>query len=251
MELKKGNSYPKSLINVLHEQKIGPNDLLGISYYKAILNINPRIKLETIKRTNDFHDLNAKEKIISALNIRNRIDNKEEIVNYVPKIVLDKIQKINYQLYFTLLAYKISTDDDLTKYLDVNEGIENKLKKEILEAKDYDDLLRKLKSKRYTVNRLKRMLVHIYLGILKTDKDEPITYVNVLGFNEIGQNYLKERREQFLLPTKVSKQSKIYLYELRASKWYDVLANTKTLATEIRNKPYIKIASFSKASNQK
>ena len=37
----------------IEEDINNPNDLLGISYIKAIRQINPNIKAETIKRTNN------------------------------------------------------------------------------------------------------------------------------------------------------------------------------------------------------
>ena len=56
---KMGKNYPTALSCALEDltgKKIEtPNDLLGISYIKAILENNYKIKPETIKRTNDYH----------------------------------------------------------------------------------------------------------------------------------------------------------------------------------------------------
>ena len=193
--LKKGNSYPKSLINSLDELKIKPNDLLGISYCKAILKQNLKVELETILRTNDFHDKISNEEIISAENIREKIKNKNDISKYVPSISKDKIIKVNYDLYFKLLKHKILTDSHLDLYLDVNEGIENLLKKAIVNANNYEEFLNKIKSKRYTTNRLQRMLLHINLGILKKDAELKIDYLKVLGFNDRGAYYLNQNKK--------------------------------------------------------
>ena len=55
-------------------------------------------------------------------------------------------------------------EDNLDKYQTVDEGLGYKIKKEITNSKSYDDLINKLKSKRYTYNRLSRMLNHILCG---------------------------------------------------------------------------------------
>ena len=241
--LKFGNSYPKSLKIALEDTELKANDLLGISYCKAVLNNNPNISLETIKRTNDFNDLLSNEQIISALNIREKIKNNIDISPYLPQISKKYISNINMDLYFKLLKHKILTDYDLTKYLDVNEGIENLLIKEIKNSFSYEEFLNKIKSKRYSVNRLKRMLLHINLGILKKDALEPISYLNILGFNLNGKTYLNKHRQDFKLPTKVNHNSIIRNYELKASILYDLLTNQNNYQKEKQNKPlYINTA---------
>ena len=64
--LDEGLNYPTAMKKALNiEEDINnPNDLLGISYLKAIRKINPSITAETIQRTNDYHDL---KKIIDGL----------------------------------------------------------------------------------------------------------------------------------------------------------------------------------------
>ena len=250
--LKQGDSYSKSLIKSLNEKELKANDLLGVSYCKAILNKKLNIELETILRTNDFNDTKANDDIVSAQNIREKIKNKIDITNYLPKTSKNKILNINYDLYFKLLKHKILTDFNLKQYLDVNEGIENLLIKEIKTCNNYDEFLKKIKSKRYNNNRLQRMLLHINLGILKKDAKEKINYVRILGFNLKGKNYLNQERKNFKLPTKIDSKSIIRDYELKASLLYDLLTGQNTYQQELKNKPiYINTADNLKASNQK
>ncbi len=250
--LKEGNSYPKSLLNTLNIKEIKANDLLGISYCKAILNLKSNLELETILRTNNFHDTTSNDKIISAQNIRTKIQNNLNINNYIPAINQNKIIPVNYHLFFNLLKHKILTDNNLSDYLDVTEGIENLLKKAITTSTSYEDFLNKIKSKRYTTNRLQRMLIHIYLGILKKDAHEEIAYIKILGFNSRGKNYLNQNKKNFKLPIKVNKTSLINQYELKASILYDLLTNTNEQLFELKGKPlYINTADNLKVSNQK
>lgn len=51
--------------------------------------------------------------------------------------------------------------------MDVDEGIENKIKKVIFQSNNLDELINNVKSKRYTYSKLKRMFMHILLSIKK------------------------------------------------------------------------------------
>ena len=67
-----GVNYPTALNKITSETINKPNDLLAISYIKAIIKNGYDIEYVSIKRTNDFHDLTSNDKIISASNIRNK-----------------------------------------------------------------------------------------------------------------------------------------------------------------------------------
>ncbi len=251
-ELKKGNSYLKSIMHFLNEKTIPANDLLGISYCKAVLKNHYSLELETILRTNSFHDKNSKEKIISAENIRQKIKNNEDYSYALPEISQKSIQKINEQLYFQIIKSKILTDTDLTNYLDVKEGIENKLKKEIKESSNIEEFINKITSKRYPRNYIQRMLIHIFLGITKKHANIPLDYLKILGFNENGQKYLNSIKKNMSLPTKPPQKSIIFEYEQKATILYDLLINKNTYSKEKLNKPlYIKTAPCLNESNQK
>ena len=186
--LKKGLSYPASLNNEIST----PNDLLGIAYIKSIIKINSNINPISIKRSNDYHDLKSNEEIISASNIRNKFIHNDNITKYLPNELIDKIKNINTDLLFNILKYKINTDPNLNIYLSVNEGIENRLIKYINQSKDISEFIGKIKTKRYTHNRLNRMIIHILLGISKEEKRKitNIEYIRILGFNKNGKSYL-------------------------------------------------------------
>lgn len=238
--LDEGLNYPTALsksLNINFDIN-NPNDLLGISYIKAIKEKKYNITPCTIKRTNDFHDLEKDDEIISASNIRNKLDNNIDIINYVPNGVLECINKVNYDKFFELIKYKTLTDHYLEQYLTVDEGIESRIKNVILESNSLNDLIKNIKTKRYTYNKISRMLFHILLGLLKKDKNIDITYIRVLGFNTTGQDYLNSIKKD--INTSLDHKSKIYKYELKASLIYDLLTNKNTYEFEIQNKPIIK-----------
>ncbi len=237
--LKKGFNYPTALTKAMKTAtKFKSNDLLGISYIKSITINHYNIKPLTIKRTNDYLDITSNDNIISATNVRNKYQNDERISSYVPSSTLKYIQKISLDNYFSLLKYKIITDHDLSIYLDVDEGIENRLKKAINKASSLPEFIDLIKSKRYTYNKIRRMLIHILIGYTKEDnKNLHLEYIKILGFNSKGKRYLNQIKNKLNLPLTINKKSIIYQYEIKAAFMYQLLSQEKTLDYELTNKP--------------
>lgn len=234
--LKEGINYPTALNKSIGVSINTPNDLLAVSYIKSIIKNKLKIEGIPIQRTSDYHDTTSNDEIISATNIRTKIKEGIDISNYTNYAPYFK--EINEDLLFKLIKTKIITDKDLNKYLTVDEGIENKLIKEINKSKDYEDFILKIKSKRYTYNRIKRMLIHILIGLTKEDrKNMFVKYIKVLGFNSKGQKYLKSLNPSLPITSKISTDYKEEQYELIASQIYDLLTNSDTFKFEISNKP--------------
>ncbi len=235
-----GINYPTALAKALNieEDIFNPNDLLGISYIKAIQKNKLNITPVTIKRTSTYHSKTENSNIISASNIRNKLKQKENITNFVPRKTLKLIENISLEDLFPYIKYKILTDLDLSRYLTVDEGIENRLKEKIIDSNTLEELILNIKTKRYTYNKITRMLIHILIGLPKEiNKLANIEYIKILGFNKKGREYLhnlKEDLEISLVPIPNSLQ---YKYELIASQVYSLVSKNKILAYEKSNKP--------------
>lgn len=241
--MNEGNNYPTAMRKALNiEEDINnPNDLLGISYIKAIKQINPNIIAETIKRTNNYHDIESTDNIISATNIRNKLNNEENISNYLPPSTIEYLNNITNDSLFNLLKFKILTDKDLSIYLDVDEGIEYRILKYINESHNFDELISNIKTKRYTYNKINRMLIHILIGLTKNDNlNTKLDYLKILGFNNKGQEYLKTIRKDITLPTTPPKDSLIFKYELKSSYLYEQATKKSLNNFDIKNIPIIK-----------
>ncbi len=200
-ELNKGYSYPKAsflAIEKLTNIKINsPNDILALSYIYEIYKNNYNISFYGIKRTTDYHSLELDD-VSSASAIRNAIKNNISIDKVVPSNVLQYINNISIDDYFDLIKYKIISTDDLTIYHDVKEGIDNRIKKYIYESNALEELISKVKMKRFTYNRIKRILLYILLDI---KKDITINdYIRPLAFNNRGKNYLKSIKKELSIP---------------------------------------------------
>lgn len=234
-----GLNYPTALAKAINiDFNFNSNDLLGISYIKSIKKNNFKIKPMTIQRTNNYLDTTSSEDIISATNVRKKLINNEMIHKYVPEITLPMIQNITLNQIFTQLKYKIITEHDLSIYLDVDEGIEYRLKKVITECNNFDELLELTKSKRYTYNKLRRMFIHILVGLTKEDnKKIKLDYIKILGFNSDGKKYLNKIKKDISIPLTVDKDSLVYKYEMKSALIYDMASNNNNIEFEIKNKP--------------
>ncbi len=91
---------------------------------------------------------------------------------------------------FELLKYKIlMSDAEILKTApEVSEGLENRIIAMLPRAKDLDDFILSIKSKRYNYSRISRALLQILLGIGSSIPKK--LYAHVLAFNETGQKLL-------------------------------------------------------------
>ena len=234
--LRMGYNYPTSLSKAL-EDITGdcfklPNDILGISYVKAIYSNNYKITPHTIKRTNDYHSKELDNMSInSATSIREALLNNKDIKESVPSITYSylkdkKIPKLDD--YFNLLKYKIISCNDLTIYNLVDSGIATKLKKEILNSYSFDELINKVKSKNLTYSRLSRTLIYILCDYTKDMAKEfkEIKYIRLLGFSNKGKEYLNKIKKDIDIPI-ISKftreKDKMLEYEYKITKIYSLV----------------------------
>ncbi len=235
--MKKGISFPSASSKALHhlhgEDVDTPNDILGLCYIREIKKQNAGITPLTIKRTNDFNSKKVDGNMISANLIRKNLD-KIDISKYVPKNAIKNYYNIDI---FNYLKYKILSDNDLSKYLDVDEGIENKIIADINKSNTLDELILNLKSKRYTYNKLSRMLIHILTGYTKEENKhrKSIKYLRVLGFNKRGRKYLHDIKKKVTLPIYTNFNKEMEL-ELKVTKIYSLITNDESLIKkEIKN----------------
>ena len=146
----------------------------------------------------------------------------------MPESIIKYICDTNHDRYFNLLKYEILSSDNLKEYLGVKEGIENKLKKEIIHAKDLNEFILRVKSKRYSYNNISRMLLHIVCKIKKDDNDLNLKYIRVLGLNDNGKKILKENKKSINIPiiTKYKKEyNKLFKNDYKANLIYSLITN--------------------------
>ena len=241
---KLGYNYPtalsQSIFDLTGKKITTPNDLLGVSYIKTILKNNYKIKYETIKRTNDYH-----KGIDSATSIRELLKKNDDVKDFIPELELDYLHDFHFiDDYFDILKYKIITENDLSIYQTVDEGIDKLLKKEITNAKNIDDFIKLIKSKRYTYNKITRMLNHILCNFTeeKAKSFKEIKYIRILGLNKTGRTYLNTIKKDITIPliSKLLREKDDMLeFELETTKIYDITSNNNLFKKECEKIIYI------------
>lgn len=245
--LSKGLNYPtatnKALEDLTGQVVTTPNDLLALSYIKEIKSNNYQIKYENIKRTSSYHGTEINNNITSASNIRKLYQENKDIDNLIP-YSKEQLYKVDMNKFLPLLKYQIFLNqDNLNKYQTVDEGIEGRIIKYITKSSTYEELINNIKTKRYTYNKISRMLLHILISFTKEEAQNiNIDYIRLLGFSPNGKHYLNKIKKELDVPliTGYKKNiSKVLDIELRTTKIYTLIIGNELLLEEYRNKPII------------
>ena len=218
--LAEGFSYPTAFSKALFDEKLGSNDTLALEYLKAIKVLNSKIIPHSIKREKTGYYDDEKENFASASYIRKKILSldKDKInlsfaKDLVPKFSFDTLEKnffylISLENFYDLIRYEIlKNKEDLKNIQDMEVGLENRLYESALKNLDFNCFFNEILSKRLTISRLQRILLHILLGLTKDVTNNTkfsIPFVKILGFSKKGQEYLN-----FLKKTDSYKENKI------------------------------------------
>lgn len=244
--LAQGNNYPtalsKALATLIGTTIDQPNDLLGISYCKALFKRNSTMEVVTIQRTNSFHDTAIQGDIASATSIRAGLRQNKSIQAVVPKETMTYLKKarVGFDEVFPFLKHQILANfDHLDRYQTVDEGIEHRIQRVIYDVTSLEELIQAVKTKRYTYNKVRRMFLHILCGFTKEEAKQlkDITYLRLLGFTIQGQRYLNKVKKDLPVPL-LSKFDPLLHLEQRVTAIYGVLNNdTFLMKQEYQQEP--------------
>ncbi|HHX78597.1 MAG TPA: nucleotidyltransferase family protein [Acholeplasmataceae bacterium] len=244
--LDKGSSYSQASLKAIYklttnkdiqEHFSKPNNTLAIQYLRAIDKINPKINVTVIKRiNNNYYDNIITSKIASATSLRALLTKNENIDDFLIEEAKGKNiinQKNAYNNFLLLLKYKvILQNQEITKFKDVKEGIENRIYNVLKEVNDFEDLVNKIATRRYTKNRIRRILINIILEITDDINEE---YLRVLGFSPEGEKYINSLdnlvKEKIITSLK-NTNSKIGKIELKGSHLIALISNNKNIYTQ-------------------
>lgn len=215
-ELAKGLSFPKARENAMlmyindirNSANVlsGSNNILGIEYLKQIIKSGNKINPITFKRIGgDYNSTTSIRNIASATAIREMLLEKKSVAKYMPKssysilkrelgsgrFVLD-VSQFESEILYKLRCMSI---EQIANLPDVSEGLEFKIKEAADSCNTLNDLVFMIKSKRYTLTRINRIMLYALLNITKQDyiDSQKVTpYIRVLGVSENGKHLLSE-----------------------------------------------------------
>ncbi|SFB18719.1 Predicted nucleotidyltransferase [Lentibacillus halodurans] len=197
-----------------------PNNILGFSYVKTILDHKLPIDPLTITRTKSgYHDKRITDSIASATSIRNELIKEQSISDTadsaLPEVTVNQLKAYQQQAalwhswehYFNLLHYRVMTmsQEELADIHGVDEGLEYRIKKSAQDVSSFHEWMNSIKTKRYTWTRLQRIFTHVLTNTKKTDADyiknaSSVPYVRLLGMTKTGQKYLNSCKKEMDVP---------------------------------------------------
>lgn len=209
-----------------------PNDILAIEYLKALKTLDSNITPLPIKRIGVGHnDTESIGKFASASSIREMIKKQEDYSKFLPETSLKLINERKEKLLFPadlqnnerviLAKLRDLSTDDFEKLEDVSEGLHNRLFDAVRSACSLEDLYTFAKTRRYTLARIRRLILNATLGICSYEKPP---YLRVLGFSQNGKELLSKIKTKSDLPIvtsyadakKISEEAKQY-FEIEAN----------------------------------
>ena len=193
-----------------------PNAILGVEYIKALKRLNSKIRPFTVKRIGqDETDSMLTSAFPSALAIRRAVQRGADCSQLVPADVSYLFRNavpVFYEDMFYALKYKIlsMSSDKIASAAGVSEGLENLIIYAAKNACSMDELINSIKSKRYALTRICRILTNLLLDISKEDYmliDSAGIYARVLGIKKGSEKVLSEITRKSSVPVIINPKS--------------------------------------------
>jgi cytidyltransferase-like protein len=215
--MRRGFTYPAALTktieqyyeDVIPQTLASPNNTLAIEYIKSLADTGSRMEPVTIKRYGAEHDseqpklpesifgvyLEAGEAVeiatASASLLRKMIINKDKgVEKYTPCALPADYACISRLETAILCKLRTMSPLEISKAPNVMHGLENRIAKAAKAARSLSELMALIKTKRYTLARLRRIVLCCLLGITKADAKIKPQYIRILGMNDKGREIL-------------------------------------------------------------
>ncbi len=177
-----------------------PNNILAVEYIAAAKNTGCNFEFNAVSRVGDGYNETAYSGsgFASATAVRETIRKNQFDFTLVPEEVRDlytggfsdfsRLDLAVLSKLRTLSAEKIAFAPD------ISEGLENRIYSAIREAVSVEDLLEKIKTKRYTAARIRRIILSLFLGVKAQDSVGTPPYIRILACNEKGKEILNSAK---------------------------------------------------------
>jgi len=182
-----------------------PNNLLGIEYIKAINTLGSSLQPVTVLRTGGEHDSDTG---FSASALRKLLLHGDEPWESMPResaaVCIGEIAAgrgpVSMKSAELAMLSRLRAAPDFSALPDASEGLDRRFARYAASEVGVDDILEKIKTKRYAMSRIRRMLMCACLGITAEDTREPPPYIRVLAMNRVGMSLLHTARKESRLP---------------------------------------------------
>lgn len=194
-----------------------PNNILALSYLRAIQSLAPEIRPIPIKRQGSkYHEKALSDDFSSSQAIRNTLFSEgltEKLLPALPEktrpLFIEAWEKnafvttddFSSQLYYKLLSLSGNSFpyNSYGKYSEITEAMANRIEKHLPEFTTFSGFAKLLMRKNETYSTISRGLLHILLDIKKEEFSLP-SYLRVLGLKKEASFLLREIKEKSSLP---------------------------------------------------
>jgi len=213
-----GMSYPAARSKAYRQEYgielVKPNDILGAEYIRALSRQNSKIIPLTIKRIGNYNDKSLSSPFASGSALREGIRQEKfkEVLEYIPENIIPIWKNLWEQgvipvfpdHFKTMFHYaaRMQKAEGIKQIFEVSEGLENKIIESIQQNDSLFDVAYAVKSKRYTLAKIKRILMHILLQIKQSDVNlyRQCPYIRILGFRRQKQEHIARMIRNSPLP---------------------------------------------------
>lgn len=225
-----------------------PNNVLGLEYLKALRRLDSSITPFTVKRVGAGHDEPYPLDGTASASFIRRLARENRFANATPFIPREEVALLSDSLVAgrapadaarmeraLLLKLRSMSAEQLAGIAGVSEGLENRLLSAAAEVGTLSALLETVKTKRYPLTRLQRLVWSAALGIPRGITEQEPPYLRVLGMNERGREILNAARTTAQKPflsraTQADSFSgfahDVWTLECRAAEWYSLTVPT-------------------------
>ena len=209
--LSDGAPAAEAYFSLLGEYGVGAlcsNDLLGIEYLRAAHELGASLSFLTVRREGAgyLQEEMTDNALPSALAIRRlwregRFDEADaylpspaaeifrrerEAGNWISSEALDRV---------VLSQFRLRNGADFSEVVGADGGLANRICEAARNAKTLDELLEKIKTKRYTDAKLRRQILFCLAGVTEEALSSLPVYTTLLAASEKGRVLLAERRK--------------------------------------------------------
>lgn len=208
-QMESGMPFAAAREKVLHET-LGeearllqtPNNILAVEYLKALFALRSGMQPMTTLRSESRHDGMTDGPVRGAGQLRTMLEAGEDIRPFVPEavgkvfareraagrgpVVLERMEQA------LMSRLRMLSQDDFCALPDATEGLGNRLYKAVRDEGSLMAVLAAVKTKRYPLSRLRRMVMAAVLGVREGMTEGAPPYARLLASTERGRDLLRD-----------------------------------------------------------
>ena len=186
-----------------------PNDILGVEYIKAVRKSGAGMQTLAIRRKGGGHDSRGEGMFCSAMQLREMFRGGKDPAPYIPRGAMAVYRRAieagelrdESRLETALLSRLYALTREIFDRLpDAGGGAGQRLYNALKQGGSLQQTATAASSKRFTLARMRRMLLCAALGVSKEDTEGIPPYIRVLAADERGRALLRERSADSSIP---------------------------------------------------